>query len=43
MLTSDEGEIEHYGEDCPINPVRTCPPDVLQSGMCFDNCASLDF
>jgi hypothetical protein len=39
----EEGEIEHYGEDCPINPVSYCPVDVLQTGECYDNCESLDF
>lgn len=40
---TEEGEIVHIGEGCPEYPIRTCPPDVLQSGMCFDNCSSLDF
>lgn len=38
----EEGEIEHFGT-CPQFPQQTCPPNVLQSSECFDNCASLEF
>lgn len=36
-----EGQIEHLG-DCTQSH-SFCDPTVLQSGMCFDNCESLDF
>ncbi len=42
-ILTKKGEIIHTGDPCPDYPIRTCPPDVLQSASCFDNCASLDF
>jgi len=40
---TEEGDITLIGDACPDDPISFCPGNVLQSGICFDNCASLDF